>query len=134
MPSVRNGSQNAFDRGIESLPNVAGIVPHFLHRWPIRRLIRRKPAPYRINAEGKEPIKFWMERFQIQKAPAQEIPVKGLEVPQIKDDAMPFWNRPVVQCVASYQIEQLIGPGASFRETLQQFTANSMRAWCDQHE
>jgi hypothetical protein len=75
-----------------------------------------------------------MERFQIQKAIAQEIPVKRLEMSQIEDDAMPFWNRPVVQRVRSHQIEQLIGPGASFGETLQQRTANSIRASCDKHE
>jgi hypothetical protein len=46
-----------------------------------------------------------MEALQPEDILVQQIPVKGFEVPDIKNDAMTLWNRPFVDRRGLYDVE-----------------------------
>jgi hypothetical protein len=49
----------------------------------------------------------------------KQIPIERLKVSDIKDDAMPFGNRPLIEGVRSNQTEKFITPPAGIRHSLQ---------------
>ena len=48
----------------------------------------------------------------------QEIPVEGLEMADIKDDAMPLGNGPVVDCFRLHEREQRVTPTPRLEHSL----------------
>ena len=53
------------------------------------------------------------------------VPVKGLEVAEIKDDSMPFRNRPVVECGGIQKVKKLIGLRTRYYKLLMQVGGES---------
>jgi len=51
---------------------------------------------------------------------SEQIPVEGLEVPELKNQAMAFGNRAFVKGVGRQQIEKRIGLRASIRHSRKQ--------------
>jgi len=48
----------------------------------------------------------------------QEIPIEGLEMADIKNDAMPLGNGPVLDCIRLYEGEQRVTSAARVEHSL----------------
>ena len=81
-------------RGIESFPHAAIVAANFFRRRPVGRLVRRQVSSYGIDTEGKQPIDCGVKRLALA---AQQIPLKSLQVPEVKNDAMALGNRAIIQ-------------------------------------
>jgi hypothetical protein len=65
-------------------------------RRPVGWLVGgQSPADW-IDAEGEEAIEFRLKRIHAQNPLVEEVPVEGLQVPYIEDDAVALRNRPVI--------------------------------------
>src|SRR5208283_555597 len=102
----------------------ARVVVHKLKRWPVRGLVGGHSATNRVNAEGKQPIKFRMKTLQPEDVFVEQIPVKRLQVPQIKDEAVTLRNRPLVHRVRADQVEESFTPPTGREKSLQQWMAD----------
>ena len=65
----------------------------------------------RINPERKEVVEGWLERWN-RCGRADEIPVKGLEMPEVEDDPVALGNGPLVKGLGTNECEQGIGARA----------------------
>src|ERR1700737_103970 len=62
-----------------------------------------------------------METGPSQNSLAQQVPLERLQVPDVKDDAVPLWNRSLVEKLRLNVIEQPVRLGARLVETCEQF-------------
>src|ERR1035437_9812488 len=72
---------------IQRRPDFSYVLVHSLECGPIRRLVGGQSAPHWIDAEGKQAVKFGMKTIQTQDVFVQQVPIKCLQMPDIKDDA-----------------------------------------------
>jgi len=82
---------------VEGTADIAYIIADRVLGGPVRRQIGWKLAANRIDAEGKETIIFGVDAPQSKGALAEQIPIKGFEMSDIKDDAVPLGNRPFIK-------------------------------------
>jgi hypothetical protein len=97
--------QRAFHGAVQFLAHAPLVPLHFVAPRPIGRRVRRQSAAYRIDAERKQLIEGWVEGPQTKCAVREQIPVERFNVSHVKNDAVPFRDRPVVQCFFSHQAE-----------------------------
>ena len=105
-----------FDGAIEFFTDARVVARYFLARRPVFGLVFRQAATDRIDAEGKESIEGRMEGPQPEGALREQVPVEGFDMAQVKNNAMPLWNGPVVQCLFLDQLEKFVGSRAGFQQ------------------
>ena len=72
---------------------------------PVRGLVAGELAGRRVDAESEEPVELRMERRNVERITRDQVPVEGFDVPQVKDDAMAFGDRPFVEGVRMDELE-----------------------------
>src|ERR1700733_1530473 len=85
------------DLVIQNLPNSRSVAMNLIKPWPVRCLVVGQSAADRINTEGEQTVQVWLESFQAQAAFAQQIPVEGLEVPDVKNNPVSLGNWTLVK-------------------------------------
>src|SRR5581483_3602984 len=103
---------------------MSDIVAHLIHGRPISGLVGGQATPDGINAESEQPVKLRINWVGAQQPIAEKVPVKGFEMTEIKDDAMSFRNRALIQEVGAHDIEKFIGAEASIRQAIEEFVAD----------
>ncbi len=78
---------------IESAAHEVDVICDLFERRPISRLIIRQASIRRVNAEGKKPVEGWGEWRKLKELAAQQVPIKGFEVTQVKDDSVALGDR-----------------------------------------
>src|SRR5580692_1294030 len=74
-----------------------------------------------------------MESVEAQNPLAQKIPIESFQMPEIKNDPMSFWNRPLVQGVRSDNVKNLIRSNPSLTQLLKQLVRNFNFPLRDEH-
>jgi hypothetical protein len=105
--------QSMLDRVIQFLAQTPVIALDFASRRPIRWSIRRQSTIYRINPKRKKMIECSLEGTQTKRAVRQQIPIKSLDMPDVKDNAMPLRDGPVVNSLFANHAKYLVGTRAS---------------------
>jgi hypothetical protein len=90
-----------------------------LQGWPIGWLIIRQASAHRIYTERKQAIQFRLKRRKIENPLAQQIPVEGFQMSNVKNDAVPLRNGPVVKGLRPDDVEQLIAAHARIIQSLE---------------
>jgi hypothetical protein len=65
-----------------------------------------------------------MKTLETQDVLVEQVPVKCLEMPDVKEDAVTLWNRPFVDGVRTYYAEECVTSAASIGDPLQQLTTD----------
>jgi hypothetical protein len=94
------------------------IVVHIAQGRPIRGYVGRQASIDRVNAKGEEPVQFGLRTVQSEDAIPEQIPIERFEVPDIKDDAVALWNRPLVEEVATNDVEKRVTLTASMEQAV----------------
>src|SRR5277367_6632205 len=100
---------------IEFFAQARIILIHFGPLGPIRGLVRRESTVYRIDPEGEQMIKSLIERAQSKSAFAQQIPVEGFHMSQVKNNTVALWDWAVVHGFAANNGEEIVGLLAGLR-------------------
>jgi hypothetical protein len=74
-----------------------------------------------------------MESLEIENPFAQKIPIECFQMPEIKNDPMSFWNRPLIQGVGTDNVENLIRSNPSLGQPLKQLVGNFDFPLRDEH-
>jgi hypothetical protein len=61
-----------------------------------------------------------MKSLQGENPLSQQVPIECLQVTEIKNNPMSFWNRPLVERAGPDDAENFVGSHPSFRQTLKQ--------------
>src|SRR5215471_17544088 len=115
MPLFRP-RQGVFNGAIQFFADVAHVAIDFGPRWPIRRRVRWQSAADGVNSECEQLIESRMKGAQSERALGQQIPVKRLDMADVKYDAVALGNRPVVYCVFPNQLEDFVGSRAGIKQ------------------
>src|ERR1700688_3033292 len=110
---------------IQDIANFTDVRPHFGNGRPGRRLIDGKAASNGINTESKQAVKFRMETLQAQNSFVEKIPVEGLQMSDIKNDAVTLSNGPFVERIRLDDSKQPVGAPAGIGELFDQIVTNS---------
>src|SRR5579863_9991943 len=105
---------------IQNIANFLDVCPHFGNGRPVRRLIAGKTATNGINTESKQAVKFRMETLQAQNSFVEKIPVEGLQMSDIKNDAVTLSNGPFIERIRPDDRKQPVGAAAGIGELFDQ--------------
>ena len=83
-------------------------------RGPVGGLVAWQASADGIDAEGKQLVEFFLERIECENISADQVPVKGLEVSEIKENAVPLGNGPLIKALRAHHAKEFIGEGAGF--------------------
>src|SRR5882757_5620129 len=72
------------------------VTVDFIALGPVRWLIGRQAATYRVDSECEKLIEGRIKGLQPECALRQKIPIEGFDVADVKNNPMPLGNRPVV--------------------------------------
>jgi len=117
--------QGTFDGSVEFFADAFLVALDFRASRPILGCVCGQTAADGVDTEGKKLIEGGMKGPQTEGAPRKQVPVKGFEVADIKYDAMPLGDRPVVQCFFANDSEQFIGPSAGIHEACMEIVTNA---------
>ena len=117
------GAHYAF---VDGQPHAVDVVVNFMERRPVGWFVVRKLATYGINAKREKPIEFLIERRDAKCVAQDQVCVEGFEVTEVKKNAMPLRNRPVINCLRANQAKKLIGPRTSGCKPLRPVTVNGI--------
>src|SRR5579883_2605302 len=104
--------ERLLDCEIQLVANAADVALDFLAAGPIGWCIARETAADGIDAEGEELIKGAVKGREAKGAAGEQVPVEGLHMTEIKDDAMALRNGAVVEGFFTDDLEQFIGARA----------------------
>src|SRR6185436_18361576 len=96
---------------IDRTPNFCVVFPDLRNGRPVPRLVLRKIAGCRIDAECKQMVKLTIERRHAVQTCGDQVPVKGLYVSEIKNNAMPLGDWSLVQRPGLKHAENFICAG-----------------------
>ena len=82
---------------VHGLAGLKIVAAHRIDGWPIGRAVLRKLSIDRIDAECEQAFKFLMQRPHLKRCATHHVPVERFKMAKIKDDAVPFGNRPVIE-------------------------------------
>src|SRR6476620_8610640 len=102
-------------RFIDVLPDAMVVLTDLGAVWPIGALVVLGVSRLRVNPERKEVVEVRLERWN-RCGRADEIPVKGLEMPEVEDDPVALGNGPLVKGFGANEGEQGIGVCARLRQ------------------
>ena len=90
---------------VDAAANIRAIFAYLSHGRPVRRLIDGQRITVRIDTSFKQPIEGRMKAGLAQSAGGYMIPVKGLEMTEVEDQAVPLRDRTEVKRVFAEQGE-----------------------------
>src|SRR6267378_5443878 len=90
------------------------VVADFVKRWPITGLIGGQATVHRIDSKREKLVERGCARFQGKQVGAKKVPVKGLEMANVKNNAMAFGDRPFIKRILANDLEEAVGVGARF--------------------
>src|ERR1700756_2218641 len=64
---------------------------------------------------------------------AQQIPIEGLEVADVEDDPVSLGNRPLIERVGPYQIEERVGVGPGLGKSRKERLTELDLTFCSEH-
>jgi len=108
--------QSSLDGSIQFLAEPAVITVHFVARRPIHGRVRWQAAAYRVNSKSKELVEYPVKGAQSKSAISEQIPVKGLDMPDIENDPVSLRNRPVIQGFFPDDAKEFIGSAAGIEK------------------
>src|SRR5208282_5936102 len=85
---------------------------------------RGQTSAYGIDSECKQPVEFGTQALQIEHPLARQIPIKSLEVPDVKNDPVTLGNGSLIERISLHYSKQLIGAPACRSQLIQQIVAN----------
>ena len=97
---------------IDDSPRALVVLLDLTLGRPIGRLVLRSLAHRRIDSEFEKPIEFRMEGRNIQRLPADLVPVERFQMSQIENQPVPFRDGPRIQSARPQALEQLVGTRA----------------------
>ena len=103
---------------IENVSDFTYVVADGIQRGPVRRNVGRQSSSDGIDTEGEQAVKSGMDTFQavrgaLCQTSGEQIPVECFQMPDIKDDAMPLRNGPLVKRFGANQIKESITAASS---------------------
>src|SRR5215510_13303988 len=101
---------------IQFFADSAYIAIDFGPRWPIRRRVCWQSAADGVNSECEQLIESRMKGAQSERARCQKVPVKRLDMADVKYDAVALGNRPVVYGLLAHQLEDFVGSRAGIKQ------------------
>src|SRR5215472_1430203 len=117
--------ESTFDGGVEFFADAFLVALDFRAGRPILGCVCGQAAADGVDTEGKKLIEGGMKGPQTEGAPRKQVPVKGFDVADVKYDAMPLGDGPVVQCFFANDAEQFIGPSAGINQTCVEIVTNA---------
>jgi hypothetical protein len=109
---------------IQSGSHVSCIILHGGNRRPVGGLIAGEASTHGVDAEGKEAVEVGMKGLQSKHALVEQIPIEGLQMPDVENDAVTLGDRPLVQRIRLNDTEELIALIARARELLEQIVSD----------
>jgi len=103
------------------------ISRDLLERKPIRRTVVGQAAPQRINIKSKEFVECRMEWPQTECAVAEKVPVECFEMSDVKNDAVSFRNRPVIENLRPRDAKDRVRVVAGLSQALEEANPASSR-------
>ena len=103
----------------KSFPRAPYVVTHFVDVRPVGRAVLGGLARGRIDPRFEQAIEVGLERRGVEGPACNLVPVEGIQVAEVEDQAMPIRDRPLVERVFRDEFEQRVGVLAR----LLQFTA-----------
>ncbi len=96
------------NRMVQFIPQSPVVTIDLCSLWPIAWRVARQSAAHRIDPECKKVIERPLHERQPERALRQQVPIKCFNVSQVKNDAVPFWNGPVVNSFVEHNAKQII--------------------------
>ena len=94
---------------IESFARAPDVGTHFVDVRPVGRAILRGLARRRIDARLEQAIEVGVERRRVERAARDLVPVEGVEVAEVEDQAMAIGDRALVERLVRDEREQRVG-------------------------
>ena len=94
---------------IEAFAHVPDVGTHFVDARPVGRTVLRGLAGRGIDARFEQSIEDRMERRRVERAARDLVPVEGVEMAEVEDQAMAIGDRPFVKRRFGYESEQRVG-------------------------
>ena len=98
--------------GVDRLPHALVVALDLVQRGPCGGRLVGQAAVGGIDPEGEQLVERLVEGFAPRGAAPDQVPVEGLEVPDVEDDAVALEDRPIVEGLAANDAEQRVGAGA----------------------
>ena len=106
--------ERMLNRMIQFTPQAPVVNLHLIPLGPIAWPVVGQSPSNRVNPKRKKIIKRPLPRAQSKRALRKQVPIERLDVSQIKDDSVSFWNGPVVNGFFSHNPKQGIGLRSCF--------------------
>jgi hypothetical protein len=97
--------RHAIEGVVNDPPGSPAVSQHFLDAGPIGRLIFGCLPDGRVDAEFEQLIEVRMKGRDPKGLTADQIPIEGLEMPQVEDEPVTFRYGPRVYGLGAYQRE-----------------------------
>src|SRR5262249_29188805 len=109
--------QRALDRAVQFVAQTAIVTLHLGKLGPVCRSILGQPAVDRIDAERKKLVELPLEGLQAKCAFSEQVPIKGFDVADVKNDAVPFRNRTVIHSFVANNAKHFVSTRTRFKYT-----------------
>jgi hypothetical protein len=106
--TIRRVPQRANYRPIQFALQLLVVPVNLFPLRPVRRGIGRQAATHGIDSKRKKLIEAGMERLQPEGTLREQIPIEGFYVSNVKDNPVPFGDRPPVQRILAHDAEHFI--------------------------
>ena len=100
---------------IQCLSNTPIVALDFADSRPVPGDVARQLPFRRVDAEREEPVELRMKREEGQRALADLVPIKGLEVAEVEDQPMALGNWALVERIGPDKRKQRVGARAGGR-------------------
>ena len=94
---------------VQPFPRAPDIGTHFVDVRPVGRAILGGLARRGIDARLEQAIEVGMERRRVERAARDLVPVEGVEVAEVEDQAMAVGDRAFVERLVGDEGEQRVG-------------------------
>ncbi len=123
---------------VESAADLTYVFADGIQRRPVRRHISWQSAANRIDAERKQPIKTRIDALHSEDAAVQKIPIKRLQMSDIKNDAVTLGDGPVIQRIGTHHSEEGVTAASRVQDPFDQvmgneITRNFFTLWRSKH-
>src|SRR5438876_1190882 len=110
--------QRMLDRAIQLFSQTPVVALDFFACRPIRRCIRWQSSVHRVNAKRKQAVEGPLKRPQSKRPLREQVPIKSLDVPDVKNKAVSLGDGPVVYRLFAHHAKYLIGARASVEQSV----------------
>ena len=109
--------RNVVQQLVDDFARAVLVMFHLCDGGPIGGLVARQLAGRRIDAEGEQPVERLVECRDVQRVARDQVPVEGIHVPLVKDDAMAFADGACVKRSGADHAEQCVSLLAGLLES-----------------